>query len=263
METDKGRQVALGTALTVNGAVVAGLVEVGFNMVGYSPPEFSYARYSFILAAVLVGLGGATWLTLTDLTLPWRVFWGLVVGCGVFVLFPATMRWVGERQQIWTAAQVAPLPAPASSNASSPPAQLSIAGPDNASQDKSAHRITFSEQFAPFQKYLYNVNFYKLAKKVVILHAPFGDQPQSIAVAFSGLFVEIGIYTDIHPQTPTGQDQNGIMISVPDVSKPPEAAVVLNDALKTAGITSKYIPLPAGNPMKLPFALFIGPPATP
>jgi len=172
METDKGRQVALGTAFGVNGAVVTTLVGVGFNMVSYSPPEFSYARYSFILAAVLTALGSATWLTLTELTLPWRVFWGLVVGFGVFVLFPTTMRWVGERQQIWAAAQVAPTPAPVSSASSSPAPPLSIAGPGNPPQDRPAPSKTFSEQFEAFQSHLYAVNFYRLAKRVVILYAP-------------------------------------------------------------------------------------------
>ena len=74
-------------------------------MMGYSPPEFSAARYIFATMAILLGVGGLAWLVATDQSLAWRALWGAVLGLVVFVVFPISIRWVNARQKEWIITQ--------------------------------------------------------------------------------------------------------------------------------------------------------------
>lgn len=258
MERDNdGRQVAVRTALTVNGAAVTALVGVGFSMAGYTPPEFSYARWSFIGAALLIGVGGATWLVITEQTLPWRIFWGVLLGLAVFVVFPLLMRWVSQREVIWVLsqapqAQAQPQAAPATPEAPPPASPVR----------QEPRRMLLPEQAATLRRHLYNANFYRYTSVFDVFCSPAAGDSCDFARQFADVFGSLGMHFAVNQQPPSGPNQTGLMISVRDTRRPPEGAVVLKEALEAAGLAARYIPPVAARSVAgraLEFVLYVGP----
>ena len=73
---------------------------------------------------------------------------------------------------------------------------------------------------------------------------------------FMEAFTRAGISVANGMQAPGGPDETGVMISVPEIAKPPEVAVELAAALSKAGITSHIVPKPPTFGGE--FTLFIG-----
>jgi hypothetical protein len=74
---------------------------------------------------------------------------------------------------------------------------------------------------------------------------------------FLEVFERAGIKAETTGQSPSGPEQEGVMISVSDVSHPSASALTLEKILKSAGIETTFVMLPQN--LKQNFALFIGP----
>lgn len=75
---------------------------------------------------------------------------------------------------------------------------------------------------------------------------------------FMEAFTRAGVSFETMIQSPTGPEQTGVMLSVPDPQKPPMSAQKLKAALEAAAVHVSYIPLPS-NLAKRQMSLFVGP----
>ena len=213
---DNGKQVALRTALGVNGTAVVAFAGFGLSMAGLSPPEFTYARWCFAATATLLGIGGVAWLIATDQSLLWRLIWGGLLGLAVFVAFPLSIRWINERQESWVIRQTMAAQA-AMSSAPTIQEQKSV-DPGRTLTDQSGSRLLSNAHVAEIGQYLYSHNFYKLSRKVTIFTAPVYGDISSYANQFQNMFTSIGMEAQVVDHLPTGPGQNGVMIAVTDVT---------------------------------------------
>jgi hypothetical protein len=81
---------------------------------------------------------------------------------------------------------------------------------------------------------------------------------QSIARQYERVFERAGIRVEQEQQQPAGPDEVGIMIAVADVTKPPNVAVELAEAMRKLGFEIKIVPLTGDAKGKTDFSLYIG-----
>jgi hypothetical protein len=103
----------------------------------------------------------------------------------------------------------------------------------------------------------------ELSSKIMIAR-PQMLEPQQFSRAFENSALRAGVTPIVVQQNPTGPDQTGVMIAVPDTSAPSSTALKLRIVIQTLGFDGNFVPLLAspessqskeiGN-----FAIFIGP----
>ena len=102
-----------------------------------------------------------------------------------------------------------------------------------------------------------------LRSKIVIAR-PHMTQPQWFSRAFENDAISDGFEPIVIQQNPTGRDQTGVMIAVPDVEAPSPSALKMQAIIKQLGFEGRFVPLletPESAPAKEHgnFAIFVGP----
>ena len=102
----------------------------------------------------------------------------------------------------------------------------------------------------------------ELSSKIMIAR-PRMVQPQQFSRAFEDLAMRAGFDPIVLQQNPTGSDQTGVMVAVPDVDAPSPSALKMQAIIKQLGFDGKFVPLqePDATASKQHgnFAIFIGP----
>jgi hypothetical protein len=133
----------------------------------------------------------------------------------------------------------------------------------NATPQPPDRALTYSRSLSPDQFRALAQEGVKLKPffpTLLITIAPGDGEANNLRANFFDALVRAGIRIIEANQVPEGPDQTGVMIDVPDVHDPPEAAERLRQTLEIIGIFPKYVPMPrdrAGGTN--PPILFIGP----
>jgi hypothetical protein len=107
----------------------------------------------------------------------------------------------------------------------------------------------------------------ELSSKIMIAR-PQMVQPQAFSRAFEDIAMRIGFNLIVLQQNPTGQDQTGVLVAVPDVDAPSPSALKMQALIKQLGFEGRFIPLLDASvkqaaPLRANevgnFAIFIGP----
>ncbi|MEA2344725.1 MAG: hypothetical protein QOF63_2894, partial [Thermoanaerobaculia bacterium] len=80
-------------AWTVVGIAAAVFVGWGVGVMGIASPDYLQARVAFTLAAVTLGAMTLVWAARSEEPAWWRMLASVLVGIGVFVLYPEGLRW--------------------------------------------------------------------------------------------------------------------------------------------------------------------------
>ncbi len=88
------------TGWTITSIVVPALAGVGFNMVGYTPPEFFYAKLCFIAASGILGVMSVFWVSFTQRKVIYRLVVMLVLMLVIVGGLSWSLSWIGKREII-------------------------------------------------------------------------------------------------------------------------------------------------------------------
>jgi len=88
----------MATAWVVVTVVVPLLIGVGYNVLGYTPPEFTVARVCFSIAALILAAVTVIWALTTDWPTSPRVVVGGLLALLTIIGYPELMRWVGQKE---------------------------------------------------------------------------------------------------------------------------------------------------------------------
>jgi hypothetical protein len=98
----------------------------------------------------------------------------------------------------------------------------------------------------------------------IMIARPHMLEPQMFSRAFENAALRAGLTPIVVEQNPTGPDQTGVMIAVPDTNSPSSVALKMRGAVQQLGFEGRLVPLlaPASSQAKDlgNFAIFIGPP---
>jgi hypothetical protein len=103
----------------------------------------------------------------------------------------------------------------------------------------------------------------ELHSKIMIAR-PHISEPQQFSRMFEAAGMRAGLAPVVIEQNPTGIDQTGVMVAVPDISAPSSTARKIRDIIKQLGFEGGFVPLlasPESSQAKESgdFAIFIGP----
>ena len=97
----------------------------------------------------------------------------------------------------------------------------------------------------------------------IMIARPHMLEPQSFSRVFENAALRAGITPIVIEQNPTGPDQTGVMIAVPDTNAPSKSALKMRGVVQQLGFEGRLVPLlpPASSQAKEVgnFAIFIGP----
>jgi hypothetical protein len=109
----------------------------------------------------------------------------------------------------------------------------------------------------------------ELSSKIMIAR-PHMLQPQEFSRDFENAAMRSGFEPIVLQQNPTGQDQTGVLVAVPDVDAPSSSAIKMQGIIKQLGFDGRFVPLlDASSKQAAPlhatdignFAIYIGPSA--
>ena len=143
-----------------------------------------------------------------------------------------------------------------------PPSPLS----EPATPDKKKHNAPVYGSLQPWQTTIFIDALIGIREDLpsqMMIARPHMLEPQSFSRVFENAALRAGITPIVIEQNPTGPDQTGVMIAVPDTNAPSKIALRMRGVVQQLGFEGRLVPLlpPASSQAKEVgnFAIFIGP----